>query len=158
MIGYLAQPSSYGLAGAHTQKEAGLVGELLLWEGLRRGFSVLKDGSLRDGEWYAAFITAVRRRHPALRVALLHMTCLPEMVVARAAKRAEATGRVVPPGVLMRAMAEVPRAVAALAPLTDYAVTIDTTCAEPVLASQNLAVPDGAPFETWDSFAAQWRA
>jgi hypothetical protein len=129
---------------------------------------------LRDSAWYAAFLGRVRRRHPAHRVALLHVVAPPEVVQRRAAKRAARTGRVVPPAVLLRALAEVPLAVAALAPLTDYAVALDTTAPEPALASPNLAKlavaaaaetaaggsggtgGGGAPVETWASFASHW--
>ena len=70
--------------------------ELLTWEALRQGRSVLIDGSLRNAAWYRGFVERVRAGHPEASVALLHVTAPEEAVLARASQRAEATGRVVP--------------------------------------------------------------
>jgi len=102
--GYLARDRT--TAGARTQKEAGLVQELLTLEALSQGRSVLIDGSLRNQKYYGALFQRIRNdfshlshqggRH-GFRLALLHVTCSPpEEVLKRATKRAQTTGRAVP--------------------------------------------------------------
>lgn len=48
-------------AGHLTQKEAGLVQELLTLEGLRRGKNVLVDASLRNAKWNKVFFQRIRQ-------------------------------------------------------------------------------------------------
>jgi hypothetical protein len=51
-------------AAARTQKEAGYIAELIQEEALRRGRSVLVDGTLRDVAWYTQVLQRVKRAYP----------------------------------------------------------------------------------------------
>jgi hypothetical protein len=96
--------------------------------------SAVVDGSLQDWRWHADLFDRVRRDESAgYSLAILHVTADRETVHARAAKRARATGRIVPSDVLDRAMVRVPEAVAKLAPRVDWVVEVDNTGVEPRL-------------------------
>eukprot|EP00614_Pseudopedinella_elastica_P032078 CAMPEP_0172634592 /NCGR_PEP_ID=MMETSP1068-20121228/195376_1 /TAXON_ID=35684 /ORGANISM="Pseudopedinella elastica, Strain CCMP716" /LENGTH=416 /DNA_ID=CAMNT_0013446567 /DNA_START=209 /DNA_END=1459 /DNA_ORIENTATION=+ len=146
MAGYLSRNQDE--AGSLTHKEAGFIQEILTLEGLKRGKNVIVDGSLRNAEWNKVFFSRIRAEYPEVRLAIIHVVCSAENVLARAARRAEKTGRVVPPRVLLRALEDVPRAVAELGPLVDYAAEVNTDRAVPELRQ-----PEG---EDWHNFAEQW--
>ena len=59
----------------------------------------------------------MRLEHSSARIALLHVTAPPDEVIARAKRRGEITGRVVPQELLEKAINAVPGAVKALTPL-----------------------------------------
>jgi hypothetical protein len=163
-------------SGTLTQKEAGLIQELLTHAGLAargRVRCVLVDGSLRHQSWNAALVHRVRREHPDVQVALLHVVAPEATVLLRAQHRARATGRVVPNQLLQKSLLQVPLAVAALAGQVDYAVAIDTSGPEPRLVAsasphgQNHLAAHLAPraaggghggddVQTWEAFAARW--
>jgi hypothetical protein len=172
-----------------TQKEAGLIQELLTHAGLAAESSVrcvLVDGSLRHQAWNTSLLARVRREHPEVQVALLHVVAPEATVLLRAHRRAMATGRVVPPHLLQKSLLEVPLAVAALVEQVDFAVAIDTSGPEPQLLpspysglNTSTAAPvlpgeielrggvispsgsksgHGDSVQTWEAFAARWCA
>ena len=79
------------------------------------------------------------------------MTAAKDTVLSRARQRGETTKRVVPDEVLLASLEQTPRAVAELAPLVDYSVTIDNDGREPRL------VADGAAAQNWTRFSGVWR-
>lgn len=74
-------------AGEMTRKEAGLMAEVLVQAALYRGHKVLVDGSLRDASWYRDYFRQLRRNHPDMHIAILHVTAPREDVFARASVR-----------------------------------------------------------------------
>ena len=77
------------------------------------------------------------------------MTAPKETVLARAAARAEETGRVVPESLLLEAYEQVPRSVKILGPLVDYHVALRN----PQDAPDIQLATEG---ETWQSFQQKW--
>jgi adenylylsulfate kinase-like enzyme len=146
MEGYLERDRT--AAGSQTHKEAGFIQEILTLEGLRLGKNVIVDGSLHDADWNSLFFARIRKEHPNVKIAIVHVSCDPSEVLRRAARRAETTGRVVPREKLLRTAEQVPRSVARLSPLTDYTINLNTDGPEPAVGSP--------PGETWVSFARQW--
>lgn len=96
-------------------------------------YSAVVDGSLQDWRWHSALFERIRREFPRYSLGILHVTAHPDTVHARAAKRARATGRIVPEAVLDKAMARVPEAVERLAPQVDYLIEVDNTGSKPQL-------------------------
>ena len=137
------------LAHTRVHAESGFIAELVERAALMARRHVIVDGTLRDTRWYAARIGRLRAEFPAYRVAILLVTAPRELVLARAERRARATGRHVPRATLDDAMARCPRSYAALAPLADYSCVIhnDADGAPP-----RVALP-----ETLESFAKTWR-
>ncbi|VEU39836.1 unnamed protein product [Pseudo-nitzschia multistriata] len=135
--GYGAQ-----VVGAATQKEAGMMAELLTDAALSRGLSVLVDGSLRDAAWHTEYFARLRARHqqtqvrtqtqtmgntgvsPALRIGILYVTAPQEEIYERVRSRQQTTGRGVPIRDLEESTVEVPIAVHQLKPLVDFFVEI----------------------------------
>ena len=123
--------------------------EIVVLAAMDRGQNVLVDGSLRDSKWYHHYFTQLRKERKHIRIGILHVTAPKEAVLARAHRRAEATGRVVPRRVLEETLVQVPKSVAALCPLADF-------CAEIYNA------PDAKDLElrtqglTWESFTNTW--
>jgi hypothetical protein len=72
----------------------------LTFDALRKGKNVLVDSSLRDAKWYLTYYQNLRDKFPILKIAIINVTARLETVLARAAKRAKVTGRVVPDKVL----------------------------------------------------------
>ena len=84
-------------------------------EALARGLNVWIDSTLKDADWWSQELQRVKRSYPH-RLCILHVTASWARVEARAARRAEATGRTVPPEVLREAFKQVPASVARLLP------------------------------------------
>ena len=57
-------------AGLLTQKEAGLMAEILTHAALECGISIIVDGSLRDSSWYEGHFTELRLQYPKLCLAI----------------------------------------------------------------------------------------
>merc|ERR1712048_39822 len=146
-------------AGRRTQKEAGCIAEILGYKALRSRFDVIFDGSLRDAGWYIKFFQKLRDEFPGIRITILHITADREEVLARAAKRAEQTGRVIPKDVLLESMEAVPRSVATLAPHADFVCRIHNSGnEEPRLERESEApFPPPSVDMNWDLLTQLWK-
>jgi len=131
-------------AGALTQKEAGMVAELLTDVALSSGKNVVVDGSLRDATWHEGYFRKLRSRFgnthtppqkpetddenfrsktgadTNLRIGILYVTAPADEIYQRVQQRGASTGRSVPPEFLERSMREVPGAIERLKPLADF--------------------------------------
>ena len=130
MEGYIARSPS--IAGAMTQREAGLIAEVATEEALRRGLNLWVDSSLRDADWWTYELQRIRRTYPH-RLAILHVTATWPRVVQREAKRGEVTGRRIPQDVLAATFKRVPAAVAKLREHVDEYIEIDNDARRPRL-------------------------
>lgn len=119
-------------AGQMTQKEAGLIAEVVSEEALARGLNVWIDSSLRDADWWSQELARVRRSYPH-KLAILHVSASWERVAEREARRGEVTGRRIPIGVLKATFRRVPAAMTKLRPLVDEYIEIDNDGERPRL-------------------------
>ena len=101
-------------AGELTGAESGYICEILQEWGLSGGFHIWQDGSLRNHYWYEEVFKKVRRRFPSYRIAIVHVQADRDTVVARAQKRGERTGRVVPLETILSSLEQVPQSVSSL--------------------------------------------
>lgn len=119
------------LAGALTQKEAGMIAELLTDIALSSGKNVVVDGSLRDAAWHEGYFRSLRKRFGKdaveskietknIRIGILYVTAPIDEIYLRVEQRGASTGRSVPPEFLERSMKEVPEAIERLRPLADF--------------------------------------
>jgi len=137
--GYIAtNPAS---AGQMTQKEVGMVAEILSLEALNEGKNVLVDGTLRNAAWYSAYIESLHAQFPKLKFAIIHVTAKEETVLQRAEKRAERTGRRIPKDVILETMEQIPNSLCTLAPHVHFMATFDNEGEEPVLMWSSSKVP-----------------
>ena len=60
-------------AGFRTQKEAGLIAEIVTEEALARGLNVWIDSSMRDAKWWSQELERIKRTYPH-RTAIMHVT------------------------------------------------------------------------------------
>lgn len=109
-----------GRAGEMTQKEAGLISELLGYKALRNRLNVLIDGSLGNCERHVAYFARLRKNYPGVRIGIMHVVASPDIVRRRVKERAEETGRFVPSDVLEKSLQLVAGNVQTLAPLADF--------------------------------------
>jgi len=149
-------------AGALTQKEAGMLAELLTDVALSSGKNVVVDGSLRDAAWHEGYFRSLRSRFGSstsdekkkLQIGILYVTAPTDEIYQRVEQRGASTGRAVPPEFLERSMREVPEAIERLKPLSDFFLHVhnaqETTTAEegsPVQqkanASPSVPAPEG---------------
>jgi len=137
------------VAGELTRKEAGYVSEILTSAALQAGKNVLVDGSLRDAAWYQSYFKQIRRDHPGIRIAILHVTAPKEAVLKRAEHRAIHTGRVVPINVLEDALEQVPKSVNILRSLVDYFCELHNAP-----GADDIEIH--TPGVTWESFQSNW--
>ena len=107
-------------AGEMTRKEAGYISEMLQEAALKDGRNVLVDGSLRDHEWYALHFEDLRKLHPTVRVAIVHVTAPRSAIYENVEARSRVTGRVVPRDKIEMALKAVPESVKRLGPLADF--------------------------------------
>jgi len=121
-------------AGAFTQKEAGMIAELLTDIALSSGKNVVVDGSLRDAAWHEGYFRKLRARfgkdstdqkgvetkHKNIRIGILYVTAPINEIYLRVEQRGVLTGRSIPPEFLERSMKEVPEAIERLRPLADF--------------------------------------
>jgi len=120
--GYVAKDSM--TAAVKTQKEAGMMAEVLGYKALSERWNVIFDGSLRDVEWYKLYFQKLRHSFPGIRIMILHIQADREEVLARAEKRGKETGRMVPRELLESSLKTVPRSVHTLAPYVDVAIKV----------------------------------
>jgi predicted kinase len=149
----LPEYSSYAeqvpeLVDRMTGKEAGYIGETMLWAALREGKNVVLDSCLKDACWYAHLVDRVRAEHGHYKVALLHVTCPDaEVLCDRSRRRARETGREIPARAIAEQAEGIPTSIEAVAPVVDryYAICNDA----------DLCLRDGV---TWEEFADAFRS
>lgn len=123
--GYLQKSAE--LAGALTRKEAGMMAEILSEAALERGQNVLKDGTLRDAEWYKNYFAELRSSIPGIRLGIIHVTAPLDVILERVKERAKETGRIVPREVLEKSVEQVPKSVKILKNHVDFFLEIDNS-------------------------------
>ncbi len=112
-------------AGALTRKEAGMMAEILSEAALERGQNVLKDGSLRDADWYKNYFNELRHSFPGIRLGIIHVTAPLGVILERVQERAKQTGRIVPRAVIETSVKQVPISVEILKNHVDFFLEID---------------------------------
>lgn len=151
--GYLARDAT--TAGRSTHRESGYLVEIATEAAMTENKHVWVDGSLRDAEWYTQVFKQMRDRYPSFRIAILHVLASWETVQARAASRAQETGRVVPDAELRNSFEQVPDSVARLAPLADFVAHIENETHPRLVATLENGIENNVPGwkEITDRFA-----
>eukprot|EP00752_Nemacystus_decipiens_P007227 g6468.t1 len=111
-------------AGELTRRESGYLVEIAQETAMNEMKNVWVDGSLRDSKWYEQVFEEIRKNHPTYRIAILYVHANEKMVLDRARRRAEETGRVVPEAEIKDSLHRVPRTVAILMPKADFVAHI----------------------------------
>lgn len=123
--GYLRKSAE--LAGALTRKEVGMMAEILTEAALERGQNVLKDGSLRDAEWYKQYFAELRGSIPGIQLGIIHVTAPLNVILERVRERAKETGRIVPREVLEKSVEQVPKSVHILKKYVEFFLEVDNS-------------------------------
>ena len=110
-------------AGERTQKEVGLIAEVVTLHALGRRRNVLVEGSLHNDTWYATYFAMLRESFPHMHIAVLAVgTTNTETILSRALRRGRESGREVPIKLLLKTAEAVPRSVDALGRHVELAV------------------------------------
>eukprot|EP00903_Cladosiphon_okamuranus_P008902 g8521.t1 len=120
-------------AGSLTRRESGYLVEIAQETAMNEMKNVWVDGSLRDSKWYEQVFEGIRKNHPSYRIAILYVHANEKMVLDRARRRAEETGRVVPEAEIKDSLYRVPRTVAILLPKADFVAYIKNDGDQPRL-------------------------
>ena len=107
-------------AGELTQKEAGMISEIIIQTALDAGINVLVDGSLSDSQWYARYFNTLRHSYTKLHIGIIHVTAPIETIINRIMTRAKETGRMIPQHVLLQNIESVPKSVQKLKNHVDF--------------------------------------
>jgi len=97
----------------------------------------LVDGSLRDADYYKSLFRRIREE-TNYRIAIINITASPENIRARAKRRGEKTGRIVPSHVLEDSIRQSPHSVRQLSPLADATFTITNEDNLPLTVKQHI--------------------
>mmetsp|Transcript_14177 Transcript_14177/g.30320 ORF Transcript_14177/g.30320 Transcript_14177/m.30320 type:complete len:515 (-) Transcript_14177:337-1881(-) len=111
-------------AGINTRRESGYLVEVAQHVAMDEQKNVWVDGSLRDGDWYSKVFDTLRRTRPEYRIAILYVYAEKDVVLKRAADRAELTGREVPESELLDSIKRVPQSVEQLSHKADFTAHI----------------------------------
>ena len=77
-------------AGELTQKEAGLISEIIIQIALSdlKGLNVVVDGSLSDSKWYTNYFHKLRHSYGSnLNIGIVHVTAPLEIIINRITQR-----------------------------------------------------------------------
>ncbi|KAL3921547.1 MAG: hypothetical protein SGILL_002691 [Bacillariaceae sp.] len=163
MAGYLQHDSESAATKLH--KESTQMSDVLFEHSLADNRNILVDGSLRDTDWYDVLFHRIRTDFPQYRLVILYVSATSETIKSRARRRAEKTGRAVPEDLLQESIDQVPKSVAALAPLTDHTFEVSNDDGAPMIVKE--CAPDreenGAHSSvmteetTWETFRKVWQ-
>jgi len=106
-----AEAYDANVMGERTQLESGYIAELAQHAAMSKSMDTIVDGSLRDWEWYGGHFATLREAYPSYKLVILYVACAEVTMLRRARERADRTGRVVPPELLVTAHREVPLSV-----------------------------------------------
>lgn len=166
MAGYLCADRETAASKLH--RESTQMADVLFEHAVANHLPVLVDGSLRDVAYYQELFDRIHGEFPAYRIAILHVTADREVIMQRAAARAEKTGRVVPLDLLDESIRQVPASVEALSHTADVVHVIANNEGQPLqLLSSTIKIEakDATIFTamsrlderpTWEDFARSW--
>jgi len=107
-----------------TNKEAGLICEILTLAGIQAGRNVIVDGCLADAQWRLELVDKLKEEYPTLKVGVFHVTAPYKMIVKHAQKKAMVTGRYISEDSLLRCMDAIPGNIEILRPAVDLVCEI----------------------------------
>ena len=134
-------------AGLFTRRESGYIVEISQVEAMRRKKNIWIDGSLRDGEWYESLFNTIREDYPCYKICIIHVTAKPDIILDRAKRRGEITGRMVPDEEVLDSIERVPLSVNRLLSLVDCYVEIENSGETPQLTrclTKSSSIVDGS--------------
>jgi hypothetical protein len=145
-------------AGDYTQKEAGMIAEVLGYRALRDRLNVVFDGSLRNASWYKYYFQKLRLNFPGVRIMILHIVADKEDTLKRAEERGKKTGRYVPRQTLIDSMEATPLSVHELAPCADFVCRVlNLPGQEPqVVREPDAPYPHAGIEINWDLMRTLW--
>ena len=115
----------FSSAGDLTQKESGYIAEIMIHASLARGANVLVEGSLKDSNWYVKYIDSLKKLHPLLRIAIIHVSAPLDVCLQRVFSRAMLIGRLVPSSAVVDSYIKVQRSVKIIRRAVDLFMRID---------------------------------
>lgn len=95
-------------AGFKTNKETGLISELIQRHALFNGYNLIVDSSLRDGLWHKDYIEWIKKTFPEYEIVIIFVKASWERILERNIKRGEVTKRVIPLDCLINAFEQSP--------------------------------------------------
>ena len=114
--------------------------------GLRRGISMIIDGSLHDDGWYKTYLSTLRNKNPQYNLAIVKIDCSDlQVILQRCEKRGALTGRHIPIERIQHIYAKVDASFDRLCGLFDCVIRINNLKTPQI--THILAV--SFPFEPW---------
>jgi len=114
-------------AGLRTQKESGLIAEILVISAVQMGKSVIFEGTLRHMEWYTSYMARLRELFTSLRLGVIHVKCDMNLIKSRVQKRAYETQRNIPDHILIESASVTVKSLLPLLPMLHILICVDNT-------------------------------
>lgn len=150
LAGYLQVQKDTAATKLH--RESTQMADILLEMGIAKRYPLLVDGSLRDVDYYTSLFA--RLKESGYRIAILHIVANREVILERARRRGEATGRFVPLEILEASMRQVPASVQSLSQFATRTFTIQNNEGQPM---ELLSTKKDDPPPTWQDFRNAWK-
>jgi len=116
-----------------TLKEAGYIAETLTLAAIQQGVHVIFDCSLKSAGWYLDFIQKIRKEHPSMKVAMIHIKASLDDILKRNDLHHAITGRTIPKETILSQIESIPHAIEIVKPQVDHFFVIRNQDAEPEL-------------------------
>ena len=107
------------IAGVQTQKESGMIAELVTDIAIRHDLNVVVDGSLKDYTWYETqYFVALKTLYPQLQIGIVYVTASREDIYTRITNRntlqTERMTRSIPIDLVQQSLIDVPESISKL--------------------------------------------
>jgi len=119
------------VAGSMTHSESSYISEIAQRLAMNNGMDVWVDGSLRQWKWYQQELQRIRKRHPQYRIAIIAIDAPEHMIESNIEKRAEQTGRHIPPELRQASTQGIERGLRELTHLVDLIAHVSNSPATP---------------------------
>lgn len=116
-----------------THKEAGYIAETLTLAAIQQGVHVIFDCSLKTAGWYVDFIKMIRKEHPCMKVAMIHIEAKVDVILERNYLHHAVTGRTIPKETILSQIESIPNSIEIVKPMVDHFFVIRNQDAEPEL-------------------------
>jgi len=124
--------------------EANMMADVAQFEAINQRQTILRDGTLSNGDFYRGEFQRLRRDFPEYKIAVVHVTADEPTIKQRIEDRARETGRTVDDWYWRQCIERIPASLEKVSKLVDVLATFDNSCYQttPMLRGVNGSRPE----------------